>query len=135
MTFLFRKYPRKLRREKTILMFPNLNVTNIQGFIPAVLSYKYAHPEAKTAVDSSILAHFESNYLWGGFWDGEHGTIVLSAPTIADVPRFGDWTKSQPGVATARVDIPFQLFSFPEKIGEMLRARRLEKAPRKVILS
>lgn len=125
----------KLRKEKTILMFPNLNMTNIEGFIPAVLSYTYTRPEVKSEVDSSFLAHFESNYLWGGFWDIEHGTVVLSAPTMADVPRFVEWTKAQIGVATARVDIPLQLFSFPEKLGELLRTRRLEIATQKVIRS
>ncbi len=130
-----RNHIEKLRREKTIFMFPNLNLTNIEGFIPVVLSYTYANPEVKPAVDSSILTHFESNYLFGGFGDAEHGTVVLSAPTIADVPRFVDCAKSQPGITTARVDIPFQLFRFPEKIGEMLRVQRLEKTARKVKLS
>lgn len=118
----------KLRKEKTVFMFPNLNLTNIEGFIPAVLSYSYTRPELKSAVISSIVTHFESNYLWGGFWDVEHGFVVLSAPTMADIPRFLEWAKLQPGVATARVDIPLQLFSFPEKIGELLRIKRLEAA-------
>jgi DNA-binding Lrp family transcriptional regulator len=124
----------KLRKEKTIFVFPNLNMTNIEGFIPAVLLYGYARPEAKSSVDSSFLSHFESNYLWGGFWDKERGTIVLNAPTMADVPRFVEWAKSQPGVASARVDIPLQLFSFPEKLGELLRVERLEKAVQNAIL-
>lgn len=118
----------KLRKEKTIFMFPNLNVTNIEGFIPVVLSYSYARSVDKSLVVSTTLSHFDSNYLWGGFWDDEHGFVVLSAPTMADVPRFVDWMKSQPGVVTARVDIPFQLFSFPEKIGELLRVGRTEAA-------
>lgn len=123
----------KLRKEKTIFMFPNLNMTNIEGFIPVVLSYTYTRPEVKSEVDSSFLAHFESNYLWAGFWDLEYGTIVLSAPTMADVPRSLGWAKAQIGVGTARVDIPLQLFSFPEKLGELLRTRRLENATQKVM--
>jgi DNA-binding Lrp family transcriptional regulator len=116
----------KLRRQKSIFMFPNLNMTNITGFIPAVLSYTYSRPDAKSSVDSAVLSHFDSNFLWGGFWDTDRGSVVLSAPTMGDVPRFVGWAKSQPGVATARVDVPLQLFSFPEKLGELMRARRLE---------
>ena len=121
----------KLRKEKTIFMFPNLNMTNIEGFIPAVLLYTYTIPEAKSSVDSSFLFHFESNYLWGGFWDKEHGTLVLSARTMADVPRFLEWAKTQPGVAAARVDVPLQLYTFPEKLDEMLRIKRLEERKRR----
>lgn len=121
-----RSHLEKLRKEKTIFMFPNLNVTNVEGFIPAVLMYTYTNPEVKSVVDSSFLAHFESNYLWGAFWDKDHGTVVLSARSMADVPKFLEWAKTQPGVARARVDIPLQLFSFPEKLDEMLRTRRSE---------
>ena len=93
--------------------------------------YTYTNPEVKSAVDNSFLTHFESNCVWGAFWEKEHGTVVLSAPTMADIPRFHEWAKSQPGVATARVDVPLQLYSFHEKMDELLRARRLEKAAQK----
>ena len=117
----------RLRRQKTIFMFPNLNMTDIIGFIPAVLSYSYSRPDAKEGVDRAVLSRFESTILWGPFFDPEHESVVLSAPTIADIPRVVGWAKSQPGVASARVDIPLQLFSFPEKLAELLRARRIEQ--------
>ena len=117
----------RLRRERTIFLFPNLNMTNIVGFIPAVLTYTYSRADSKSSVDRSVLSHFDSNLLWSGLSDSERGSIVLSAPTIADVPRSVEWTKSQPGVATARVDIPLQLFSFPEKLGELLKAKQTER--------
>ena len=116
----------RLRRERTIFMFPNLNMTNIVGFIPAALTYTYSRADSKSSVDRSVLSHFDSSFLWGGLSDSERGSIVLSAPTIADVPRFVEWAKSQPGIATARVGIPLQLFSFPEKLGELLKARQRE---------
>lgn len=118
----------RLRNQKTLFMFPNLNMTNIRGFIPAVLSYTYARPEAKRSVDRAVLSHFESDHLWGQLWDPMHGVVVLSAPTMADIPRFLSWTKSQPGVASARIDVPLQLFSFPEKMMELLGSKRFEQA-------
>lgn len=117
----------RLRRERTIFMFPNLNMTNIVGFIPAVLSYTYSSADTKSSVDRGVFMQFDSNLLWGGPSDSEHGSVILSAPTIADVTKFVEWAKSQPGIATARIDIPLQLFSFPEKLGELLKVRRIEQ--------
>jgi DNA-binding Lrp family transcriptional regulator len=113
----------KLRRENTIFTLPNLNVSRIRGLIPVLLSYSYSNREAKGPVDREILSHFESNYLWGTFADSESGSVMLSAPTVAEIQTFLDWARSQPGIASARIDIPTEQLSFPERLSELLEAR------------
>jgi hypothetical protein len=74
-----------------------------------------------------VLSHFDANYFWGGFSNPERGFIVLSAPTTADVQKFLDWAREQPGIASAEVDIPTELISLPEKLRELLNLRRPEE--------
>ena len=121
----------RLRREKTLFTLPNLNMTNIVGFNPAVLSYAYSRGDVKANVDRAFISHFDPNLLWGGFADPEHAFLVLSAPAMADVVAFADWAKSQDGVASARVDIPVHMSGFPQKFGELLLARENIQAARR----
>jgi hypothetical protein len=46
---------------------------------------------------------------------------MLNAPTMGEVPRILEWAKSQPGIASARIDIPTEQFSYPEKFTELLQ--------------
>ncbi len=110
----------RLRQENTIFTFPSLNIYGIPGLIPVYLSYTYCNG-AKSSVARAMLTHFESSYLWGGFYDPDRGFIMLDAPTMGDVPRILEWAKSQPGVASARIDIPTEQFSYPEKFTELLQ--------------
>lgn len=110
----------KLRREKTLFTLPNLSLGEIEGVITAYLSYAYTNNGMKGSVDRAMLAHFDANYLWGGFADPENSFLVLNASTIANVEKFLEWTKEQRGIARAQVNIPIKLFSFPEKLGELL---------------
>lgn len=58
--------------------------------------------------------------------DPDRGFVILSTPTMADVQRFLDWTKDQPGIGSARVDIPIKYISeLAEKIGVLIRIRQL----------
>jgi DNA-binding Lrp family transcriptional regulator len=117
-----------LRKDNTIFTFPSLNIGRVRGLIPVSLSYVYSNKEAKSSVDREVLSHFEGSYLWGGFSDPNNGFVMLSAPTMADIQDFLDWAKSQPGIASARTDIPIEQFSFPEKLVERL-GERSERAP------
>lgn len=119
---------KKLREENTVFAVPNLNVEGIPGFIPVYLSYTYVNEGAKASVNRSMLSHFDSNYLWGGFSDRERGFIVLSAPTISDVQRFLEWARDQPGVAAAEADIMTELIYVPQTFKEILGAKKLEAA-------
>ena len=110
----------RLRQENTIFTFPSLNIYGIAGLIPVYLSYTYCNG-AKSSVDHAMLTHFESSYLWGVFYDPDHGSIMLNAPTMGDVPRILEWAKSQPGIASARIDFPTEQFSYPEKFIELLQ--------------
>ena len=110
----------RLRTENTIFTFPSLNIYGIPGLIPVYLSYTYCNG-AKSSVARAMLTHFESSYLWGGFYDPDRGFIMLDAPTMGDVPRILEWAKSQPGIASALVDIPTEQFSYPEKFTELLQ--------------
>jgi len=110
----------RLRQENTIFTFPSLNIYGIAGLIPVYLSYTYCNG-AKSSVDRAMLTHFESSYLWGVFYDPDHGSIMLNAPTMGDVPRILEWAKSQPGIASARIDFPTEQFSYPEKFTELLQ--------------
>lgn len=112
----------RLRQENTIFTFPSLNIYSIAGLIPVYLSYTYCNG-AKSSVDRAMLTHFESSYLWGGFYDPDLGFIMLDAPTMGDVPRILEWAKSQPGIASARIDIPTEQFIYPEKFTELLQLR------------
>lgn len=112
----------RLRQENTIFTFPSLNIYGIAGLIPVYLSYTYCNG-AKSSVDRSMLTHFESSYLWGGFYDPDRGFIMLDAPTMGDVPRILEWAKSQRGVASARIDLPTEQFSYPEKFTELLQVQ------------
>ncbi len=119
-----RKRVDKLRQENTILPLPILNIASIPGIIPIYLSYVYSNSEIKTQVDREIISHFDSNYIMGNFADSESGNIVLGASTMGDVPKVLEWAKSQPGIASARVDIATETFMFPEKLIELLEIRR-----------
>jgi DNA-binding CsgD family transcriptional regulator len=110
----------RLRQENTIFTFPSLNISGVAGLIPVYLSYTYCNG-AKSSVDHAMLTHFESSYLWGVFYDPDHGSIMLNAPTMGDVPRILEWAKAQPGIASARIDIPTEQFSYPEKFTELLQ--------------
>jgi DNA-binding Lrp family transcriptional regulator len=117
---------KRLRAENTVFALPNLNVDGIKGFIPVYLSYIYSNPEAKGSVDRSMISHFDSNYLWGGFSDPTRGFIVLDAPTMADVQRFLDWAREEPGVASAEMDIMTELIYVPQTFSEFLEPSKLE---------
>jgi DNA-binding Lrp family transcriptional regulator len=116
----------KLRSEKTLLTFPELNIGDIPNIVPVSLSYSYARKEVKDSVDASILSHFDSNYLWGMFSGPEQAFIVLTAPSIASAQRFLDWAKKQVGIASAQINIPVECATFPEKIGELLKSIKPE---------
>ena len=120
----------RLRQENTIFTFPSLNIYGIAGLIPVYLSYTYCNG-AKSSVDRAMLTHFESSYLWGGFYDLDRGFIMLDAPTMGDVPRILEWAKSQLGIASARIDIPTEQFSYPEKFTELLQLGNEEAALQK----
>lgn len=113
----------RLRKENTIFTLPSLNVGRVHGLVPVLLSYVYSDNEAKGSVDRAILSHFEGRYLWAGFSDPNSGFVMLSAPTMADVQGFLERAKSQPGISSARIDIPTDQFSFPEKLMELLEQR------------
>jgi len=110
----------RLRQENTIFTMPSLNIYGIAGLIPVYLSYTYCNG-AKSSVDRAMLTHFESSYLWSGFYAPDSGFIMLNAPTMGEVPRILEWAKSQPGIASARIDIPTEQFSYPEKFTELLQ--------------
>lgn len=117
----------KLRREKTLFTLPDLRFEDIPGFLGAYLSYSYVNSHAKGTVDQNMLSHFDPNYLWGGFADHENGFIVLNTNTVADIQRFLTWAKKQPGVANARIDIPIETRSFPEKLVELTSSRKSDQ--------
>jgi DNA-binding CsgD family transcriptional regulator len=117
---------KKLRRENTLFALPNLNLDGIAGSIPVYLSYVYANEGAKGSVDRSILEHFDSNYLWGGFSDREHAFVVLSVSRMADVQVIKDWAREQPGVDFAEVDMLTELTYLPQMFKELLSPKRLE---------
>jgi DNA-binding CsgD family transcriptional regulator len=117
---------KRLRRENTLFALPNLNLDGIPGSIPIYLSYTYANEGAKSAVDRSMILHFDSNYLWGGFSEKEHGYVVLNAFRMADVRDFLQWAKDQRGVAAAEVDMLAELVYLPQTFKELLSAKRLE---------
>jgi DNA-binding Lrp family transcriptional regulator len=123
-----RKRVDKLRKENTIFTFPILNMESVPGLIPVFLGYTYSISGAKSSVDRALLAHFDSNYLTGSFADPDMGSVLLSAPTMADVQKFMEWAKSQSGIASARVDIPTQTLMFPEKLIEMLELKSEREA-------
>lgn len=110
----------KLRKEKTLFTLPNLSLGDIPGLITAYISYSYTDASVKTTVDRALLSRFDPNFLWGGFADSDNGFLVLNAPAMTDVQKFLDWTREQPGVARARVDIPMELISLPQKFRELL---------------
>ena len=122
-----RKRVDRLRKENTIFPFPILNMASIAGLIPIYLSYVYSNSGAKTSTDREIVSHFDANYITGSFADPNIGNVVLCAPAMADVPKFLEWAKSQPGIASARADILIETFMFPEKLIELFELKH-EKA-------
>lgn len=114
----------KLRREKALFTLPRLNIGGMPGIIPVYLSYSYARTEGKAQVDRAMLSHFDANLLWGGFADPDHGFVVLAAPTMSHIQAFLEWAREQEGVASAKVDIPTDLISLPDKVRELLSIER-----------
>ncbi len=119
-TRIVRNRVRRLRTDNTIFALPSLNMGGIPGLIPVVLSYSYAESRDKGAVDRGMLSHFEASYLTVQFADPANAWVELSASTMDDVQSYLDWTQSQPGVASARVDIVTKTMMFPEKLTELL---------------
>jgi hypothetical protein len=72
-----------------------------------------------------VLSHFDANYLWGGFSDPERGFIMLSAPTMADVQKFLDWSRQLPGITSVEVEIPTELINLPKRFTGLLDLERL----------
>lgn len=114
----------RLRRENTIMPLPILNIASIPGIIPTYLSYTYTKNELKSSADREMVSYFDSSYIMGSFSDPEAGNIVIGALTMASVPKILEWAKSQPGIATARVDIATETFMFPEKLIELLQLKQ-----------
>ncbi|HZW57691.1 MAG TPA: AsnC family protein [Nitrososphaerales archaeon] len=119
-----RKRVERLRRENTILPLPILNIASIPGLIPVYLFYVYSNSEVKASVDRAMISHFDAGYIMGSFADPEIGNIVIGASIMAEVPKILEWAKSQPGIASARIDIATETFMFPEKLIELLELRR-----------
>ena len=117
---------KRLRRENTLFALPNLNLDGIPGSIPIYLSFTYSNQEAKSSVVRLMISHFDSNYLWGGFSDKEHGFVVLNASKMADVREFLQWARDQPGLAAAEEDMLTELVYLPQTFKELLGAKRLE---------
>ena len=115
-----RNHVRRLRMDNTFFALASLDAGSIPGLIPAYLSYSYAQDGAKGAVDRAMLSHFEASYLSALFTDPASGWIFVSASTMADVQSHLAWAKSQPGVASARVDLLTKTMMFPEKLIELL---------------
>jgi DNA-binding Lrp family transcriptional regulator len=122
-----RKRVDKLRNENTIFPFPILNMASIPGLIPVYLSYVYSNSESKASVDHEIVSQHDANYITGSFSDPNSGSVILAASTMADVPKFLEWAKSQRGIASARVDIPTETTMFPQKLIELFDLKH-EKA-------
>ncbi|MDG6994577.1 MAG: AsnC family transcriptional regulator [Nitrososphaerota archaeon] len=118
----------RLRNENTIFPFPILNIECVPGLIPIYLSYVYTNNEAKASVDRAVISHFDANYITGSFPDPDMGHVVLGASSMADVNEFSAWAKSQPGIASVRVDIPTMTFMFPEKLIELAALRDEKEA-------
>ena len=117
----------RLRRENTVFMLPVLNMGGVSGLIPIYLSYTYSQKGEKSKVDRAMLSQFGGSYLSLQFADPLSGYIFFGASTMAEVQDCLDWAKSQPGVATSRVDILTRTMMFPEKLTELLSLRN-EKA-------
>ena len=118
----------KLREENTIFPFPILNIECVPGLIPIYVSYIYTNNKAKASVDHALISHFDANYITGSFPDPEMGEVVLGAYSMVEVNKFSAWTKSQPGIASVRVDIPTMTFMFPEKLIELATLRDEKEA-------
>lgn len=116
-----RKRVDKLRRENTIFPFPILNIESVPGLIPLYLTYTYSSADSKASVDRTILSYFDAKFLTGNFADPESGTTLLGSSTSAEVQKILEWAKSQPGIASARIDIPTETFMFPGKLIELLK--------------
>jgi len=119
---------KRLRSENTMFALPNLNLEGIEGSIAAYLSYTYTNESNKGAVDRSVLARFDSNYLWGGFSNKERGFVVLSFSTLKDVQKALEWAREQPGIAAAEVDLMTDLYYVSQTFKELLGSKRLEAA-------
>lgn len=113
----------KLGNENTIFPFPILNIECVPGLIPIFLSYLYTNNEVKESVDRAVISHFDASYITGSFSDAEMGELVLGASSMAEVNKFSAWIKSQPGIASLRVDIPTMTLMFPEKLIELAALR------------
>jgi DNA-binding Lrp family transcriptional regulator len=113
----------RLRQTNTVFVVPTLNYGEIPGLIPVYLSYSYSKDREKGEVDRAMRSHFETSYLSVGCTDPESGWILLNASTMNEVREYLEWTKEQPGIASARTDILVRNLMFPEKLIELLEGR------------
>ena len=82
-------------------------------------------------VDGAMLCHFEASYLSVMFSDPDRAYIWLVASTMNDVRDYLEWSKSQPGVASARTDILVRWLTFPDKLLGLLNLRNVTGALQK----
>ena len=122
-TRIVRNRVRRLRLDNAIFALPALNMGGIPGLIPVILSYSYAQNGAKGVVDREMISHFDASYLSVLFSDPTNGWVEVSASTMDDVESYLEWAKSQPGIASARIDIVTKTMMFPEKLTELLALR------------
>lgn len=124
-----RKRIDRLRRENTILPLPVLNLASIPGIIPAYLSYSYGGNGAKSSVDSAVISRFDQEYIMGNFSDQDHGSIIIGALSMSEIPKILEWAESQSGISSARVDIATETFMFPEKLLRIMEKRNGDLRP------
>ena len=84
------------------------------------LSYAYSKDGVKGDVDRAVLSYIEARYLFAQFSDANGRWISLCALATKDVKEYLEWARSQPGIASARVDILTETMMFPEKLIELL---------------
>jgi hypothetical protein len=74
-------------------------------------------------IDQAILSHFDGSYLWARLTDPERAYLILVSPTMASVKAYLEWTKKQPGVASARAEIVVESINLWEKVSELFQQK------------
>jgi len=115
----------RLELERALMISPSFDIASIDGMIGAFLYYSYADQEMKSTVDQVVLSHFEGSYLWTLVSDPERAYLILVAPAMSSIKPYLEWTKQQPGVASAEILIVLEGINLWSKASELFRQRRV----------
>ena len=123
-----RTVKRRLQRmvdEKAVFVVPSMNPGALDGVIQADLLVSHENPRSKAETDGKFMALWDDHLARAEIGDKEHSFFNLFVKNVSQAHEVLDWTKRQPGVRSARIDLVQDRIEFyPLLSGELAEKLR-----------